>query len=283
MHPAASTVAGMCGRYVSTTSVDDIAAYFDADRIDESLLAADTEGPPNGAAKPSWNVAPTVQVPVVMQTAAGDTEPSERLVRPCVWGLIPFWAKEAKIGARMINARAETVATKPAFKQSFARRRCIIPADAFYEWTATEAKLKKDRVKQPWHIARSDGSLLAFAGIYDHWKGPDPKDDPGGPPRERTMSCSIITTEANVAMQPVHDRMPVLLAATDWDLWLEADYGRTGEGLDHLGSMLKPAPNDLLTFRPVGTEVNNARNNSVELLSPLPDEIVQNLRDSVGL
>lgn len=240
----------MCGRYVSATPTDDIAAYFDVDQVEERL------------AEPVYNVAPTTSVPIVR---AAREKPTARTIDLYRWGLIPFWAKEAKVGNRMINARAETVATNNAFKRSFVGRRCIIPADGFYEWVtrpaesaATKTGLKKKTIKQPYYITQADGSPLAFAGIYASWRGPERDDDP-------LYSCSIITTTANATMEPVHDRMPVLLPSTDWDRWLDPD----NDDVDGLTSLLAPAPESVLTMHPVSTDVNNSRSTGAQLIEPI--------------
>ena len=174
----------MCGRYTSTTPAADLAAYFD---VDEVVVE---EQPPR------WNVAPTDEVYAVARSSKGPTR-----LGTFTWGLVPFWAKAPSIGSRMINARAESLLDKPAFRRPLERYRCIVPADGFYEWEAVEGSKKK----QPWYIHRADGDVLAFAGLWSSWR-PTKGSDEG-----RQTSSTIVTTEANEAVRPNHDRMPVVL------------------------------------------------------------------------
>jgi len=163
------------------------------------------------------------------------------------WGLIPLWARDLKIGAKMINARAETLLEKPADKACFKRRRCLIPASGFYEW-----KQGLPKAKQPYHIHRQDNAPFAFAGLWDRWeKGEQPVE-----------SCTIITTEANPLMRPLHDRMPVILSRDQWDIWL--DNAVPAEAQTEL---LQPYTENDLVAEPVSTLVNNARNESPECVA----------------
>ena len=227
----------MCGRFVSSSPPDEIARYFDAEA-------------PESALDPSYNVAPTNDVYAV--TADGGI----RKVEAFHWGLVPSWAKDAKISAKMINARAETVATKNAYRAAFKRRRCIIPADGFYEWQ----KLEGIKRKQPHFIHSASGEPLSFAGLWEVWKGPKDAPEPGPPLR----SCTIITTDANATMEPLHDRMPVLLPASAWAEWLDP----TNDDVETLGKLLVPAPPQVITTHPVSTEVNAVRNKGPELITP---------------
>lgn len=242
----------MCGRYVSATPPDAIAGFFDVDLVAETLI------------EPNFNVAPTASVPVVRERH------EQRSLEMFHWGLLPHWAKDRKIGASMINARAETLAVKNAFKRSFTKRRCIIPADSFYEWTTIEAPVppesaslkgtkskqpkKAKPIKQPWNISTIDGSMMAFAGLYAFWSGPDGD--------EEVLSCTIITTTANERISPVHDRMPVLLAPDAWEQWLDPDF----QDIAALQPLLVPAPSELFRVHPVSTMVNNARNGGAHLI-----------------
>lgn len=237
-----ATVASMCGRFVSSSTPDELAAYFGVDQVAEAVAEP---------VPANFNVAPTQDVLAVID------HDGERHLDAFFWGLIPSWAKEAKIGSRMINARAETLADKNAYKPSFKKRRCIIPADGFYEWQkldGTGAPKKKVR-KQPMFMRSVDGSPLAFAGLWSVWRGPDKEQEP-------LRSVTIITTTPNDTMAPIHDRMPVILGRDDWSTWLDRD----NEDLDMLGRLLVPAPDDLLTTTPVSTQVNNVRNNGPELI-----------------
>jgi putative SOS response-associated peptidase YedK len=164
------------------------------------------------------------------------------------WGLIPSWAKDPTIGHRLINARAETLAEKPSFRSAFRRRRCIIPANGFYEWMATSGR------KQPYYIRPSKDELFGFAGLYEHWKGPD------GP----VESCTIITTDANELMRPIHDRMPVILPVEAYAHWLDPENPDPGA----LTAMLRPAPAERMAAFPVSYRVNSVKNDGAELIQP---------------
>ena len=230
----------MCGRFVSSSPPDQLAAYFDAS-LSESLLP------------PSYNVAPTNDIYAVVET------PNGRELQAFHWGLVPVWAKDIKTGLKMINARAETVATSNAFKRSLKQRRCIIPVDGFYEWQ----KRPDTKRKQPYFIHRLDGEPLAFAGLWETWR-----DKSAGPDAPWLHSCTIITTSANETMQPVHDRMPVILPPTAWGDWLDP----ANTDVVEVGKLLVPAPNSLLTLRPVSTDVNNVRDKDAHLIEAIdPD------------
>jgi putative SOS response-associated peptidase YedK len=168
------------------------------------------------------------------------------------WGLLPHWAKDPSFGGRTFNARGETVATKPAFRAAFRGRRCLIPADGFYEWTGPRGQ------RRPLYIHRRDGNLLALAGLWETWGGTDSPDQPA------LQSCTIITTEPNEFMGPIHNRMPVVLEPGDWDTWLDPDI-QDAEGL--LG-LLRPPAEDVLTAYRVSPQVNNVRNNGPDLIRP---------------
>lgn len=234
----------MCGRFVSSSSPERIAAYFGAD------VAVETLGE-------NYNVAPTNDIYGVIADADGHRE-----VQAFRWGLIPAWAKDVKIGSKMINARAETVAEKPAFKAVFKKHRCIIPMDGFYEWKAgveggpvTKAgKL----AKQPHFIHRPDGEPLAVAGIWSAWR-----DRAEGSDAPWLHTASVLTTSANTTMAPIHDRMPVILPKAMWDVWLDP----LNHNTEMLSGLLVPARDDLLTLHEVSTDVNNVRNKGVELIA----------------
>ena len=226
----------MCGRFASTSPPDALASYFGAE------APADSDDLP-----PDYNVAPTRDVATVRVRESG------RHLDYLRWGLVPRWAKDLRIGSKMINARAETVATKNAYRSAFKKRRCIVTADGFYEW-----QRRDDGTKQPMFIHRSDGDPLAFAGLYEQWTD--------GENLREIHTCTIITTAANDMMAPIHDRMPVLLAPSSWDEWLDPN----NDGVDELQKLLTPAPNELLCAYAVSTEVNNVRNNNADLLEPQP-------------
>ncbi len=200
------------------------------------------------ALEASWNVAPTDPV-----YAVAESRDDRRLLGSYRWGLIPSWAKDVKVGARMINARAETLTSK--FRRTYERRRCLLPADGFYEWEKRE-----DGSKQPWFIHRSDGAPMVFGGLWEVWR------DPAGPEDgDLLRTCSIVTTEANALLSRIHDRMPVVIEPSDWELWLDRGVADPG-ALDHL---LAPADPRQFELHEVSTQVNSVRNNSGDLVAPL--------------
>jgi putative SOS response-associated peptidase YedK len=236
----------MCGRFVSSTPADEIAKYFDVQTVGESVL------------DPNYNVAPSTDVYAVLESGG------VRRLETLHWGLVPFWAKDLKVGNRMINARAEGLADKNAYKRAFTKRRCIIPADGFYEWTAPAAApsgvAKKGKAKkQPWYIEATDGQPLAFAGLREVWRGPDRASD------EVVHSCTIITGAPNEKMAEIHDRMPVILPPDAWDEWLDPEQ----HDLDLLGRFLVPAPASAITMHPVSTDVNNVSNDGPHHTDPI--------------
>jgi putative SOS response-associated peptidase YedK len=233
----------MCGRFVTASPPDQVAAYFGAEATSESLW------------KPNFNVAPTTPVFAVRMDG------SVRRLEPFHWGLVPFWAKDQSVGNRMINARAESLADKRAFRRAFARRRCIIPADGFDEWQ----KVPGQKAKQPMYVHRRDDEPLAFAGLWEIWRPPPGPDDDPEADGTVLLSCTILTTSANATMQPVHDRMPVILPPNRWDEWLDP----ANDDLAALGKLLVPAPDNLLALHPVSTEVNNVRNEGAHLVQPV--------------
>ena len=224
------------------------------------------------APEPNYNVTPRADVPVVAVSKG------ERVLDLVRWGLVPSWAKDVKIGDRLINARAETVQTSNAYKRAFAKRRCIIPADGFYEWQKLEQRVTGDAseatggersakstrktgrpVKQPWFFRRRDGEPLAFAGLWEIWHDPAVGDD-----APRIRSCVIITTEANDVVGKVHDRMPVVLPESAWNEWLDGE----NHDVAKLQQLLVPSPSAEIDAWPVTTLVNKPDNNGPELLEP---------------
>jgi putative SOS response-associated peptidase YedK len=229
----------MCGRYVEISSPSLLAERFHVTEVRPEQLET------------NYNVAPRAQVPVVAERHG------ERVLDVVRWGLVPFWAKDPKIGDRMINARADKLLTSNAFKRPFERKRCIVPADGFYEWQKLEGK----RPKQPWFIRRRDGEPLAFAGLWETWHDPNEEDD--APP---LRSCVIITTDPNELLAPIHDRMPVVLPESEWDTWLDVE----NHDVAGLRKLLVPFPAGELEAWPVSTRVNKADNNGPELLDREP-------------
>ena len=223
----------MCGRFVQTQEAENYGAYFSVDVVKTDVILR------------SWNVAPTKQVYAVAE------HDGERQLGTFGWGLLPFWAKDRKIGARLINARVETAAEKPAFRDSFTARRCIIPAEGFYEWEP------KDRGKLPHYFYDSGRRPLALAGLWSSWKDPDSGD--------RVRTCTILTTDANDVVQPVHDRMPVILPDTIWDPWLDPETTDAGIISELLTASVRPD----LAEHAVSTLVNRVANDIPELIVPL--------------
>jgi putative SOS response-associated peptidase YedK len=246
----------MCGRYASSRSPEDLVEEFEvvADRT-AAPLAAD------------YNVAPTKEVYAVVERppSRDSPEPPERQLRVLTWGLVPSWAKDPSIGNRMINARMETVADKPAYKKAFAVRRCLLPADGYFEWYPTSRTTKAGKpVKQPFFIRPADGGVLAMAGLYEIWRDPSRAEDD---PERFRWTCTVITTDAEDSLGHIHDRMPLMVERDRWSQWLDP---RVGGEL----SLLVPAAPGRLEAYPVSTAVGNVRNNGPELVEPLPLEDV---------
>ena len=225
----------MCGRYSLKTPADILAKHFQLAQV-----------PPG---KPRYNIAPsqlvvTVKVPV---------HQNEREIGLARWGLIPSWAKDPSIGNRMIIARAETVSEKPAFRDAFARSRCLIPADGYYEW---RRQGRMGQRKQPFYIRMRDARLFAFAGLWERWMGPDGK---------AVETCAILTTEPNAALKEIHDRMPVILDPKDYGQWLDPSIRQAAL----LQPLLCPYHDDALTAYPVSPHVNDPSHDDAACIEPL--------------
>jgi putative SOS response-associated peptidase YedK len=261
----------MCGRYASTRKRIELLEEFSVQRdaVSEPL-------------KPDYNVAPTKAVYAVLDRAesasagnaadvgfdnrddesralarGGAAAQVERELRVVRWGLVPFWAKDVKIGSRMINARAETVAEKPAFRRAFAKRRCLLPADGYYEWQAMAGA-----PKQPMYITREDGRSLAFAGLYELWRDPAiERDDPDA----WLWTATVITTSAPDELGMIHDRMPMIIDPGSWTDWLDP----ANSDVADVRALLSPAAASGLTTFPVSTAVNSVRNNGPQLIEPI--------------
>jgi putative SOS response-associated peptidase YedK len=219
----------MCGRYTLKTPVEKLAEEFGFD-------ASSVDLPPN------YNVAPTQGVAAVLE------EGGERRLEVLRWGLIPSWADDPAIGSRMINARAETAPEKPSFRRAFRERRCLIPADGFYEWQRTNG------AKQPYYIRMKEERPFAFAGLWESWK------DGSGP---EIRSCTILTTKPNALTAEIHDRMPVILPPGSYDAWLDPEAER-----DELYGLLAPYPEDEMEAYPVSRFVNSPSNNDPRCIEP---------------
>jgi len=238
----------VCGRYAAAKNMTAIMSEFDVAAAGVEELA------------PDYNVAPTKQVYVVRDHS--DDDGVHRQLLTARWGFVPTWAKDPSIGARMINARLETAAEKPAYRQAFAKRRCLVPADGYYEWyTPREPDAPRGGsgkpVKQPFYIHRTDGASLAMAGLLSWWR-------PAGD-AEWQLTMAVLTTDANAELARIHDRMPVLVAREHWQRWLDP----TRDVHDVVDDLLPPVEPQELTAYPVSTAVNNVRNNGAQLLEPL--------------
>jgi len=230
----------MCGRFTLTDPDADLAVQFNLPAIPDL--------------QPRYNIAPTQPVAAVRVGREGETSAAgAAAVREMVllrWGLIPFWAKDPGIGARMINARAETVAEKPAFRAAFRRRRCLVVADGFYEWQ------KQNGWKQPFYIRLQGGKPFAFAGLWEFWKGDDDT---------AIESCTLLTTQPNEVLRPLHNRMPVILHPKDYALWLDPEVQES----DRLQALLRPYPPDEMGTYPVSRFVNSPENDDPRCVEPL--------------
>jgi len=225
----------MCGRVRLSSDFSEI----------KLLFSLPPERPaPNFA--PNWNAAPTDNLPIVRY----DSEANERSLDLMRWGLIPFWAKDAKIGYSTINAMAETVETKPVYREAFKRRRCLVPVDNFYEWQKLDGK-----AKQPYAIALADRGIMALAGLWETWRSPA---------NETVRSFTIVTTTPNELCAPIHNRMPVILAPETWPVWLGEEPAEPAQ----VKALLAPYPADRMTLWPVDKRVGNVKNNDPSLIEP---------------
>lgn len=225
----------MCGRFTLRASPEVVERTFG---LEETPRLA-----------PRFNIAPGQDVATIHQAEGGRSVLALRR-----WGLVPFWAKDPKIGARLINARAETLDTKPSYREAFRRRRCLVPADGFYEWAKAGSG-----PRQPYWVARGDGACFAIAGLYERWRSPE---DPQGPWLE---TCTLITTDANARLRTIHDRMPVILDPGDYALWLDA---RRYEP-ERLRALLRPQPGEALDLRAVSRRVNRPDHDDPACIAPL--------------
>jgi putative SOS response-associated peptidase YedK len=225
----------MCGRYTLSAKGDEVALLFDLQEIPQLPLR--------------YNIAPTQETAVVRVERPG----APRKLDLLRWGLIPYWAKEAGIGNRMINARSESVAEKPAYRWSFRRKRCLIPTSGFYEWK------KEGKAKQPYMIRRKDAKPFALAGLWDRWQDPE---------RGPLDTFTILTTDANELIRPLHDRMPVILAPADFDLWLDPAV----EDRERLEPLLAPFESGQMETYPVSRAVNSPANDLAACIEPLAQD-----------
>jgi len=223
----------MCGRYSLTMAPEALRRLFDFDTT------------PN--LQPRYNVAPTQSLPVLRTTGGG----KGRELAMLNWGFIPSWAKEASTGGKMINARSETVAEKPSFRDAFQHRRCLVPADGFYEWR------REGEVKQPFRIGMKGGKPFAFAGLWECWEGTGDE--------TAVETFTILTTVANRKLRPIHHRMPAILAPESYGIWLDTRPDNTNRAL----SVLKPFSDEPMAFYRVSTRVNGPRNDDPDCVKPI--------------
>jgi len=256
----------MCGRYASSASPDQLVEIFEVDEVPDL--------PDVAALTPRWNIAPTDPVPAIVERADRDSGRVTRKLYAPRWGLVPSWSKQPGSGARMINARAETVAEKPSFRRAFAQRRCLIPADGYYEWypltepDGTPVTAKGRPVKQPFWIhpfhREGEPDIMAMAGIYEFWRD---ESKPAGDPGAWLTTCSIITTEATDSLGMIHDRMPMQVRQADWDRWLDPHL--TDPAAAH--RLLHAPRADEMGAYAVSTRVNTVANDGPDLVLPLDE------------
>jgi putative SOS response-associated peptidase YedK len=225
----------MCGRFTLISSAEAISKSFEVS-VGSDLI-------------PSYNIAPSQSVYAVVQMP----EIVKREIHRIRWGLIPSWAKDPAIGYKLINARSETASEKSSFRYAFKHRRCLIPTNGFYEWQRVEGSKTK---KQPYFFGLKDENIFAFAGLWERWESSE---------GDEIETCTILTTEANETISPIHDRMPVILNTQDYNLWLDPSFTRS----DRLNTLLKPYPAEAMTAHPVSTKVNSPKNNSPECKQPI--------------
>jgi putative SOS response-associated peptidase YedK len=252
----------MCGRYAASKNPDELVEEFEVD-----VPATETLGP-------DYNVAPTRKVYAVLEREPKAEKlpppgeppaPAVRLLHTVRWGLVPSWAKDVSIGNKLVNARSETVAEKPSFKRALSRRRCLVPADGYYEWYTPEAipGSKSKPIKQPFFLHPKDGSTMAMAGLYELWRDPEKPDDDSD---AWLWSMTLLTTTAADEFGRIHDRMPMTVSKSQWGDWLDPELTDVGDAQ----SLLLPLSALGLEVYPVSTLVNNVRNNSAQLLAPAP-------------
>lgn len=226
----------MCGRFSLNVTPESLARQFGLGELADFA--------------PRFNIAPTQAALVVRQAVAERDGAAGRVVEAMHWGLIPSWSKDPRIGARMINARAETAAEKPAFRTALKRRRCLVPADGFYEWRAEGGG------KQPYRITMGDGQPFGMAGLWEVWHGPD---------GDVVVSFSILTTAANALIGPLHDRMPVIVEPGAYGVWLDPEMQDTAP----LEALMAPFPSERMAFQPVSTRVNSPANDDLACIAPI--------------
>ncbi len=288
----------MCGRYAASKDQAEIIEEFevelDATASPARSILARPQDPPPGA--PDWNMAPSKQAPVVLtrprrpeaaqpgrrrRSGAGDGEEATadakpvRQLRLLTWGLVPSWAKDVKVGLRTINARSESVLDKPAYARAATARRCLVPAEGWYEWqkspTVTDRKGKPR--KQPFYVRRADGDTIAFAGLYEFWR--DPKVADNDDPQAWLTSFTILTTSAEPGLDRIHDRQPLVLDRSEWAAWLDPAVTDP----EAVRELMQAAPPGRFEAYPISAAVNTTSNNGPGLLVPAPAEELHGVVD----
>ncbi len=270
----------MCGRYAASVHRDELIEAFELEQDatgepSRSILAAPQTPPPG---TPDYNMAPTKQAPVVLTRRPRTSEehaPPVRQLRLVTWGLVPSWAKDTRTGQRMANARAESVLDKPSFARAAAARRCLVPAQGWYEWQASPTvKDARGRARrQPFFTHRADRQVVAMAGLYEFWR--DPAVEDGHDPGAWLTTFTIITTEAEPGLDRIHDRQPLVLEQHDWQAWLDP----ANTDLDEVRALLEFSEPGRFEAYPVSTAVNATRNNGEQLLMAVPERELRGVVD----
>ncbi|EWT00493.1 hypothetical protein N865_14945 [Intrasporangium oryzae NRRL B-24470] len=270
----------MCGRYAASARPDELVEAFDIDEDHTGdparSILKNPQSPPAG--EPDWNMAPSKQAPVVLTRAPREPEQADaepvRQLRLLTWGLVPAWAKDTKMGLRMVNARAESVLGKGAFAKAALSRRCIVPADGWYEWqvspTAVDPKGKPR--KQPFFVHRADGAPVGFAGLYEFWRD---RELPDGDPNAWLTTFTIITTAADPGMDRIHDRQPLVLEPEQWEHWLDP----AEKDPEVVRTFLEFAEPGRFVAHPVGRAVGATSSNGPQLVEPVPESELEGVVD----
>ncbi|MGW4891245.1 SOS response-associated peptidase [Kitasatospora sp. NPDC004240] len=244
----------MCGRFAAGTGPEDIVELFGVEQWDPAETLA-----------PSWNVAPTQRAFVVLERMPRGAPEPVRQLRVLRWGLVPQWASSPETAVKMINARADTVHEKPAYRQAFASRRCILPVDGYYEWQTVQEGRGRPR-KRPFFVHRADGAPLALAGLYEFWRD---RAVPADHPEGWLVTFTVVTTDAEELLAPIHPRMPLFLDREAYDDWLDPRV----DDPERLGRLLIPPPPGALLATPVSPDVGNIRNDHPELTRPWTEPV----------
>lgn len=256
----------MCGRYALTMEPESLYGLFEAEPDERAGGAQGLYG--GDPVRPRYNIAPTLTVPVVRLEPRVAPEDAHRQIEPMRWGLVPSWAKDVSVGNRMINARVESLGEKAAFRTALAKRRCLIPASGYFEWRTLGDQTvggRKRPVKQAYYLTPQDGSVMAFAGLWEYWR-PRGAESDADTADQAVVSMTIITAPSVGPLTKIHDRMPLVLPASEWAAWLDPRVDPA--------PMLEPPPAELVAaieLRPVGPAVGNVANDDPSLIDPVPE------------